>query len=344
MNEKEPFGAYIRQKRLEAGFTQKELAEALFVTESTISKWERGLSYPDVSLVPAICQKLNISEHEFFTACDDDQAHLQEKAASRWRALVKGWQRFFLVSYVIALAACFVCNLAVFHTLSWFWIVLTALALSFCVTNLPFLLHKYKGVASMGAASACLLLLLLSCWAYVGGYWLGGSIAVLAVCLVLPWGIWAVWRFYGKHVAPLSLAMASLWVYGLLAVIAQLTGGGWFFTTAFPICTAGLVIVWLYYLVGRIRCNSRLKAGIFLTLTTFAVPAMNCFCTWVLPGQSRPYFSDYLAWENLLARHTVENFSWVNLLVFAIMLAGSLVLLALGAVYAVRQRNAYPHR
>lgn len=36
------FGAYIRKKRLEAGLTQKELAGLLFVTESTISKWERG--------------------------------------------------------------------------------------------------------------------------------------------------------------------------------------------------------------------------------------------------------------------------------------------------------------
>ncbi|MDE7004572.1 MAG: helix-turn-helix domain-containing protein [Oscillospiraceae bacterium] len=47
MNEKKPFGDYIRKKRLEAGLTQRELAEQLFVTESTISKWERALSYPD---------------------------------------------------------------------------------------------------------------------------------------------------------------------------------------------------------------------------------------------------------------------------------------------------------
>ena len=74
MNEKKSFGEYIRRKRLEAGLTQKELAEQLFVTESTVSKWERALSYPDVSMVTAICGALHITEHEFFTACDDDQA------------------------------------------------------------------------------------------------------------------------------------------------------------------------------------------------------------------------------------------------------------------------------
>lgn len=68
MNEKKSFGAYIHQKRLDAGLTQRELADRLYVTESTVSKWERALSYPDVSMVTAICAALGISEHEFFTA------------------------------------------------------------------------------------------------------------------------------------------------------------------------------------------------------------------------------------------------------------------------------------
>ena len=38
MNEKKPFGEYIRKKRLEMGLTQRELADRLFVTESTVSK------------------------------------------------------------------------------------------------------------------------------------------------------------------------------------------------------------------------------------------------------------------------------------------------------------------
>ena len=63
MNEKKSFGEYIRRKRLEAGLTQKELAAQLYVTESTISKWERALSYPDVSMVTGICAALPITEH-----------------------------------------------------------------------------------------------------------------------------------------------------------------------------------------------------------------------------------------------------------------------------------------
>ncbi len=41
---KKSFGEYIRRKRQEAGLTQGELAGRLFVTESAVSKWERGVS------------------------------------------------------------------------------------------------------------------------------------------------------------------------------------------------------------------------------------------------------------------------------------------------------------
>ena len=133
-DEKKSFGEYIRRKRQEAGMTQKELAGQLFVTESTVSKWERGLSYPDVSMVTAICAALHITEHEFFTACDDDQARARERQAAVWRGVVRGFQWFFLVGYAIAIVACFICDLAIFHALDWFWIVLTSIALAFCFT------------------------------------------------------------------------------------------------------------------------------------------------------------------------------------------------------------------
>ena len=45
MEEKENFGKYILKKRKEAGLSQKALADQLFVSESAVSKWERGVSH-----------------------------------------------------------------------------------------------------------------------------------------------------------------------------------------------------------------------------------------------------------------------------------------------------------
>lgn len=44
MINKQTFGAFIRENRLEKKLTQKELAEQLFVSESAVSKWEMGVS------------------------------------------------------------------------------------------------------------------------------------------------------------------------------------------------------------------------------------------------------------------------------------------------------------
>lgn len=52
-------GNIIAELRREAGYTQKTLAEALNITDKAISKWERGLSLPDISLLPALSALLD---------------------------------------------------------------------------------------------------------------------------------------------------------------------------------------------------------------------------------------------------------------------------------------------
>ena len=48
---KQKIGDFIKKKRKEKGLTQKELAEKLEITDRAISKWERGINCPDISLL-----------------------------------------------------------------------------------------------------------------------------------------------------------------------------------------------------------------------------------------------------------------------------------------------------
>lgn len=341
MNEKESFGVYIRKKRLEAGLTQKELAEQLFVTESTVSKWERALSYPDVSMVTPICAALRITEHEFFTACDDDQAHVQELAAKRWRRMVTGTRRFFAAGYLIAVVTCFICDLAVFHALDWFWIVLTGCALGFCFTNLPFLVGRSKLPICLGAASGCLILLLLSCWLYVGGWWIIGGLAITAVSLALPWVWWAIWRFYGKHVLPLCVAALTVWVFALLAVIRAFTGGDWLFAVACPLALAGAAFLWAGFAVFYwLPAGPWLKAGAAALLASLAMPVFNSLCDLLIEDTYGPRFLEYFSAGDMLVRRAAGDASWVNPLIFQIMLVCAIALIAAGAVVEIRRRRA----
>lgn len=340
MDEKKPFGLYVRRKRTEQNLTQRELADRLHVSESTVSKWERGLSYPDITLITSICKELGITEHEFFMACDDHQAHLQERAAKTWLRLSRGVQRFLLLGYAAALAACFICNLAVSRTLDWFWIVLTSVALSFCLTSLPRFVPRNKLPICLGAASGCLILLLFSCWLLAGGPWIIAALAIVAACLVLPWGVWALWRFYGKHLQPLSLTLASVWVFGLLAVIHAFTGGGWLLSLAYPIAALGVGFVWLLCAVLWLPVGRWLKLGMVLLLSALANAVTNSFCAWLLPEQEGPALSDYFLWGNIFIRKDMGDFSWVNILIFAILFTVAAAVLAVGIGMEIRRRRS----
>lgn len=343
MNEqdgKRPFGEYIRRKRLDASLTQRELAARLFVTESTVSKWERALSYPDVSMVPAICRELHISEHEFFTACDDDGARAQAKEAAVRRGVTKGLFWFFAAGYAAAIVACFICDLAVFRALDWFWIVLAALLLAFSLTNLPALVKRNRLPVCLGAATGSLLLLLLACWLYTGQRWVIGGGAITAVCLALPWGWWAIWRFYGRHVPPLCMAFFSAWVFALLAVIRAFTGGDWLLGLAYPIAVLCVGYAWLYFAVVHwLPAGAWLKTGLCAVLTALAVPLVNSRVAALLPGHPKSALADYFTWSCIPARQDINGTSWVNVLVFAILLGVSLVLLAAGVIAEARRRQ-----
>lgn len=58
------FGQFLNQLRREKGWTQKDLAERLYVSDKAVSKWERGLSLPDVSLLLPLAEKLGVSVTE----------------------------------------------------------------------------------------------------------------------------------------------------------------------------------------------------------------------------------------------------------------------------------------
>ena len=54
-------GERIASLRREKGLTQKELAGKIFVTDKAVSKWERGLNYPELSTLSLLAEALGVS-------------------------------------------------------------------------------------------------------------------------------------------------------------------------------------------------------------------------------------------------------------------------------------------
>ena len=68
-------GKLIAELRKKAGYTQQSLAEVLGITDKAISKWERGISCPDISLLPKISVLLDADIESLLSGVADVYSH-----------------------------------------------------------------------------------------------------------------------------------------------------------------------------------------------------------------------------------------------------------------------------
>jgi len=82
-------GKFIAQERKRKNLTQKQLAEQLGISDKTISKWERGNGFPEVSLLLPLCEKLDISVNELLTGKRVSEEEYRVKAEENMVNLIK---------------------------------------------------------------------------------------------------------------------------------------------------------------------------------------------------------------------------------------------------------------
>lgn len=71
-------GQNIAKLRRKHKMTQKELADALFVVDKTISRWECGYGFPDVKLLPVIADMFHVSVDELIGNEQVDEENLKK--------------------------------------------------------------------------------------------------------------------------------------------------------------------------------------------------------------------------------------------------------------------------
>lgn len=82
----EKFGSFVSARRKVLGMTQKELAEKLYLSDKAVSKWERGLSLPDVSVLVPLAEALGVSVTELL---EGEQMDEQPIPAARVEDIVQ---------------------------------------------------------------------------------------------------------------------------------------------------------------------------------------------------------------------------------------------------------------
>ena len=72
-------GTFIAELRKQKGYTQKELADKLIVTDKAISRWETGKGLPDTSLLKNLSDILGVSVGELLSGERIEGEHMKEK-------------------------------------------------------------------------------------------------------------------------------------------------------------------------------------------------------------------------------------------------------------------------
>ncbi len=106
-------GKFIAEERKAKKYTQRELADQLGISDKTISKWERGNGFPEVSLLLPLCNELGITVNELLSGERLQEVDYKQKAEENMVNLVKEAQESKKKIVLSALVACLVIMAAV---------------------------------------------------------------------------------------------------------------------------------------------------------------------------------------------------------------------------------------
>ncbi len=332
MTDKKTFGSFIKAKRTEKEYSQKDLADRLFVTEGAVSKWERGVSYPDITMISDICRVLDISEHELITASTDTDARRIKHEARNFRMIRSTWFLAPTISYAVALVICFICNLAVNHTLSWFFIVLSALlcAYSFVPTFTSFFKAK-KLVTFCVTTYLFVCLLLFTCAVYTNGlsWFLTACISVLMGYVLLFVPILLSKSNLSRYKFVITLTIACV-----LTVLLLLNVHAWH-----PFMLGSAILITCYAFTPTILCavictfriDSFLKAGICVAFSTIMYYSINYMVDILFGTNENSYLVNFNDW----GQYTEGNIHFICL---TSLLFISAVFIVIGIIRVCRNR------
>lgn len=279
MEDKSTLGKFIQTKRKELGLSQKELAKALYVTESAVSKWERGISYPDITMISGICEVLHISEHELCIASEDRQQREAEFMVRSYKSFVRGYTIITGIGYLAAIIPSFIYNVA-HGGIGWFMVLITSLMLTFSFINVPVLVKENRALWTFGASTVSLMLLYAAGCVYSHGDWF--VMAVLGTLLgeaivFLPFVLRSdVFEKYAGNCKGLicmaadSVLTFACVIYGTLKYgdVADLRDG----MVATVTCVA---LVWAVFLIIRyLKVNGFFKGALCFAASAVWVAAM----------------------------------------------------------------------
>lgn len=204
-------GKLIAELRREKGMTQKELAAQLNITDKAVSKWERGLSGPDISLLTPLADILEIRVSELLngekkiSVGEEVEENLNnaitytEKIVSqknnKFRSICAG---IFSISLFVAFIVCVICDYSISRQLSWSLYPISSMFFAWIVIFPLIRLPKNGVMVSLISLSLSIIpfLYVIDRLVKTGKYILpiGMRVSIISICFL--WIIYGLFKLF----------------------------------------------------------------------------------------------------------------------------------------------------
>jgi transcriptional regulator, XRE family len=236
----EKMGKFIAELRKSKQMTQKDMAQQLNITDKAVSKWERGLSCPDISLLTDIAEILGISVSELLNGernnivdndveenVDNAITYAEENAKQKNNRIHSICAGIFTVCLLIALMVCVICDYSVSNKFSWSLYPISSVIFAWTIV-FPLILIPKKGITiSLISLSVFVIpfLCVINRIVKTGKYILPIGIRVSIISICLLWCIYALFRIFSRRkflASGISLFISVIAYFFIQAVVSDI--------------------------------------------------------------------------------------------------------------------------
>lgn len=154
----EKIGFFIAEQRKKKKLTQRDLADKLNVTDKAVSKWERGLSLPDISLLPRLAEIFEISIAELLNGETGKSDPVKVDGVVKTTLLyadkteklkIRNIRNIFLFSisvlFLSGIITCAICDMAITGSFTWSLYCFSSIIFAWIII-VPLVRYGWRGV------------------------------------------------------------------------------------------------------------------------------------------------------------------------------------------------------
>ena len=230
MNENR-IGQFIAELRKEKKITQKDLATQLHITDKAVSKWERGLSCPDIVLLTSIADILGVTTSELLngeknSSVDaettvDNVLNYAEKTVNKKIVTIQNIVAIsFSLVLLLGVITCSICDMAISHGFTWSLYPIST-SIFVWLISIPVIKFGKKGIMySLISLSVFIIPFILVLNAIIEGKTLLVPIGIRMslITVVFLWLVYLIFRFLKNRIL-VATAISLLLIIPLCLII-----------------------------------------------------------------------------------------------------------------------------